>query len=100
VPISNSGSSLLLGRFLVETRVDLPTRLRHSEGFVVETPTGRFGTVEGLGHGTHGGTPDCLVVRSGWLGRRRTMISFDDISEVLPRQRLVRLRSRWMTIQA
>jgi len=81
---------------LVETRSDLPTRLRHSEGFVVETPSGRFGTVEGL----RGGTPDFLVVRSGWLGRRRMMISLEDISEVLPRQKLVRLRPRYMTIQA
>jgi len=28
------------------------------------------------------------------------MISVDDISEVLPRQKLVRLRPRYMTIQA
>jgi hypothetical protein len=87
---------LLLWEVPVQTRSDLPTRLRHSEGFAVESPSGRFGTVEGL----RGGTPDFLVVRSGWLGRRRTMISLDDISDVLPRQRLVRLRSRWMTIQA
>ena len=81
---------------LVEARADLPTRLRHSEGFAVETPTGHFGTVEGFRGGAH----DFLVVRSGWLGRRRMMISVDDISEVLPRQKLVRLRSRWMTIKA
>lgn len=80
----------------MEARADLPTRLRDSEGFAVETPTGRFGTVEGF----RGGKQDFLVVRSGWLGRRRTMISVEDISEVLPRQKLVRLRSRWMTFQA
>jgi len=80
----------------VETRSDLPTRLRHSEGFAVESPNGHFGTVEGL----RGGTPDFLVVRSGWLGRRRMMISLDDISEVLPRQKVIRLRSRWMAMQA
>jgi hypothetical protein len=34
------------------------------------------------------------------LGRRRMMISVDDVSEVLPRQKLIRLRSRWMTIKA
>ncbi len=80
----------------METRSDLPTRLRHSEGFVVESPTGRFGTVEGFRDGTH----EFLVVRAGWLGRRRMMISVDDISEVLPRQKVVRLRSRFMTMQA
>jgi uncharacterized membrane protein YdbT with pleckstrin-like domain len=74
----------------------MPTRLRQSEGFAVESPSGHFGTVEGV----RGGTRDFLVVRSGWLGRRRTLISVEDISEVLPRQKLVRLRSRFMTINA
>jgi len=83
----------------VEARSELPTRLRHSEGFAVETPTGHFGTVEGVRSGAGGGAAH-LVVRSGWLGRRRMMISVDDISEVLPRQKLVRLRPRYMTIQA
>ena len=83
----------------MEARSELPTRLRHSEGFAVETPTGHFGTVEGVRSATGGGTAH-LVVRSGWLGRRRMMISVDDISEVLPRQKLVRLRPRYMTIQA
>lgn len=84
----------------MEARSDLPRRLRHSEGFAVETPTGHFGTVEGVRAGSRGGSSDFLVVRSGWLGRRRMMISVDDISEVLPRQKLVRLRPRYMTIQA
>jgi hypothetical protein len=84
----------------VEARVDLPTRLRHSQGFAVEAPTGRFGTVEGFRSGSRSGAPEFLVVRAGMLGRRRMMISVDDVSEVLPRQKLIRLRSRWMTIKA
>jgi hypothetical protein len=84
----------------METRTDLPTRLRKSQGFVVETAAGRFGTVDGFHAGTRSGVPDFLVVRAGLLGRRRVMISVDDVSAVLPRQRRVRLRSSWMTINA
>lgn len=79
----------------METRSDLPTRLRRSEGFVVETTAGRFGTVERF----QGGVPGFLVVRAGLLGRRRVKINADDVSAVLPRQRRIRLRSTWMTIK-
>jgi hypothetical protein len=79
----------------METRSDLSTRLRQTQGFVVESATGRFGTVDGF----RAGVPDFLVVRAGLLGRRRVMISVNDVSAVLPRQRRVRLRSNWMTIQ-
>jgi hypothetical protein len=83
------------GRCLVEARSDLATRLRRSQGFVVETATGRFGTVEDF----RVGAPGFLVVRAGWLGRRRVMISIEDVSAVLPRQKVVRLRSTWMSIK-
>jgi hypothetical protein len=39
------------------------------------------------------------MVRAGLLGRRRVMISADDVSTVSPHQRRVRLRSTWMTIK-
>lgn len=84
----------------METRSHLATTLRHTEGFAVESPAGRCGTVEGFRGGGAGGTSDFLVIRSGLLGRRRTMISVEDISDVLPRQKLIRLRPRWMTINA
>jgi hypothetical protein len=79
----------------VEASSDLATRLHRSEGFVVETATGRFGTVEGF----RAGAPGFLMVRAGLLGRRRVMISVDDVSTVSPHQRRVRLRSTWMTIK-
>lgn len=84
----------------MQTRSDVPTKLRQSHGFAVETATGRFGTVEGFRAGTHSGMPSFLVVRAGLLGRRRMMISVDDVSQVLLRQKCVRLRSNWMTIKA
>jgi hypothetical protein len=84
----------------VEGRVDLPTKLRQAQGFVVETATGPFGTVERLRVDDRSGMPDAIVVRTGLLGRRRMVISVADVSQVLPRQRRIRLRSRWMTIEA
>lgn len=80
---------------MVEAGSDLARRLRRSEGFVVETAAGRFGTVEGF----QVGVPGFLVVRAGLFGRRRVKISVDDVSAVLPRQRRIRLRSTWMTIK-
>jgi len=83
----------------VETRAELPSRLRRAQGFVVETESGRFGTVEDYRVGGRPGVRGVLVVRAGWLGRRRLMIDVDDVAAVLPRQGVVRLRSRWMTMQ-
>jgi hypothetical protein len=83
----------------VEARADVPTRFRRTQGFVVETDSGRFGTVEEVQASGQSGMPACLVVRGGLFGRRRMMISVDDIAQVLPSQRLVRLRSRWMAMQ-
>lgn len=62
---------------------------------MVETATGRFGTVEDF----HVGVPGFLVVRAGLFGRRRVKISAEDVSAVLPSQRRIRLRSTWMTIK-
>jgi hypothetical protein len=84
----------------VEARADMPARLRRTQGFVVETDSGRFGTVEDFQVSGRSGMPACLVVRGGLFGRRRMMISVGDIAQVLPRQRLVRLRSTWVAMQA
>jgi hypothetical protein len=77
----------------------MSTRLRSSEGWVVESAAGRFGTIEAFREGG-GRMADTLVVRAGWRGRRRMMISVDDIAAVRPRERVVELRSKWMTMQA
>lgn len=83
----------------MDVRAEMSTRLRRSEGFVVETASGRFGTVEAFRDGGGGVMADLLVVRAGWLGRRRMMISVDDVAAVRPRERVVELRSKWMTMQ-
>lgn len=83
----------------MDVRAEMSTRLRSSEGWVVESPSGRFGTIEAFRDGG-GRRSDLLVVRAGWRGRRRMMISIDDIAAVRPRERVVQLRSKWMTMQA
>lgn len=84
----------------MEATFDLPTRLRHLEGFVVETAKGRLGTVEGFRPGGGSRSSAFMVVRAGRLGRRRMMVSVDDIAEIQARQQRIRLRSMWMTIAA
>jgi hypothetical protein len=87
-----------LGR-LVEARPDLLARLLQAEGFVVEAPDGDLGTVEAFHPGARPGTPGFLMVRGGWLGRRRMMVSAVDISAVLTSQRRIRVRSTGMKIK-
>jgi hypothetical protein len=83
----------------MEATPDLAARLLGTQGFVVETPAGDFGTVEGFHPGARPGMPGFLMVRGGWRGRRRMMVSAVDISAVLPSQRRIRVRSTGMTIK-
>lgn len=85
---------------LVEARTDLSARLLRTQGFTVETPAGDFGTVEAFRPSARPGTPGFLLVRGGWRGRRRRMVSVMDISAVLPRERRIRVRSTGMEIRA
>lgn len=82
----------------METQSDPSTWLPRSEGFLVEAAGGRIGVVEGLRYGSRSGIPDFLIVRGGRLRRHRMMISIDDIREILPRQKRIRLQATWMTI--
>ena len=84
----------------VEARADLPARLQRTQGFVVETPAGDFGTVEAFRPGARPGTPGFLLVRGGWRGRRRRMVSVVDISAVLFSEQRIRVRSTGMEIKA
>jgi hypothetical protein len=81
-------------------RAEIARSLRRSEGFAVETASGRFGTVEAYRDGGDDEMAGVLVVRAGWLGRRRMLVSVDDVSSVRPREAIVRLRSKWMTVRA
>jgi hypothetical protein len=83
----------------VETRSDPSTWLERSQGFRVESGGGRIGIVEDLRYDTRSGIPDFLIVRAGRLGRRRMLISVDDIREILPSQKRIRLQATWMTIK-
>jgi hypothetical protein len=80
----------------VDVRTEILRSLRRSEGFVVETASGRFGTVEAFRDGDGRDTADALVVRTGFLGRRRMLINVDDVGAVRPREAVVQLRSKWM----
>ena len=64
--------------------------LRRCEGFRVESPSGRIGHVRSIRFDPTG-EPDALEVRAGLLGRRTLLIPVDDVEEILPEERLVRL---------
>lgn len=66
--------------------------LRQSEGFVVESAGGRVGIVERLRFESRADRPDYLIVRAGRLGRRHLEIPVDDVAEILPREKRIRLR--------
>ena len=78
---------------------DLPEKLLRAEGFVVETPAGDLGTVEVFHPGSRPETPGFLMVRGGWFGRRRMMVSAVDVCAFLPSQRRIRVRSTGMQIK-
>ena len=70
--------------------------LHRCEGFRVESPSGRIGTVTGVRF--KGSTePELLEVRSGLLGHRLRLIPARDVVEILPKQRRVIVRDRTQT---
>lgn len=44
------------------------------------------------------GRPEALVVAAGWFGRRRFIVPVEDVDEIDPRGRRVRLRRRGVAI--
>ncbi|MFZ0341182.1 MAG: hypothetical protein WAL31_02460 [Gaiellaceae bacterium] len=98
-PISRKGIFYGWEGSIVDIRAEISTRLRRAEGFSVETASGRLGTVAAFQDGGGSGMTDLLVVQAGWRGRRRILISVDDVAAVRPREEVVQLRSKWMTIQ-
>jgi hypothetical protein len=65
--------------------------LTHSEGFRVDAPGGRVGFVEAVIE-RQAGEADALIVRAGLLGRRLLVVAADEVEEVAPRRKRVRLR--------
>jgi hypothetical protein len=65
--------------------------LRRCDGFLVETPTRRLGRVGGIRYSVVTNEPEVIEVRAGLFGRTVLLISVDDITELLPKERLVML---------
>jgi hypothetical protein len=65
--------------------------LRRCDGFLVETPTRRLGRVAGIRYSVVTNEPEVIEVRAGLFGRTVLLISVDDITELLPKERLVML---------
>jgi hypothetical protein len=67
--------------------------LRRTAGYLVADARGRLvGTVECPMYGTSPETPDALSVRSGWLARRRRLVSADSIEQVDDGAKVIGLR--------
>jgi hypothetical protein len=64
-------------------------------GFSVVSPDGRIGTVEEVRYGPsrRWDRPTELAVQAGHDGRRLFIVPVDDVAEVDPEDRVVRLRS-------
>ena len=67
--------------------------LHRCEGFRVETPVGRIGTVKGVRF--QGSIePELLEVRAGLLGHRLVLIPVAQVQEIQPKQRRIIVRAR------
>jgi hypothetical protein len=67
--------------------------LARCEGFEVYAGRTRLGVVESLRFERHTDRPDSVVVRSGLLRLRRTVVAVDDVVEILPRRKRLLLAS-------
>ncbi len=66
--------------------------LAHSEGYRVDSDTGRIGLVEEV-CSTPTGHPDLLVLRTGRFGRRRLLLPAEEVMAVAPREGRLVVRS-------
>jgi hypothetical protein len=53
-------------------------------GFTVESAGRRCGRVEWLHYGSRLDRPDAVVIRGGWLRRRRLVVPAEDVREIDP----------------
>lgn len=60
------------------------------EGFLVDSPTGHLGVVEGLRFGSRVDRPDALAVRSRRVGGHR-LVAVSEVVEIDPTKRLIKL---------
>ena len=66
--------------------------LSHCEGYLVETPSGRIGTVEHVRFGKRLDRPDELLVRQGTIRRHLVSIATDEVAVINPRELRLRLK--------
>jgi hypothetical protein len=62
------------------------------EGFRIESPRGRVGSVPDIRRDSASGRADALVVRAGVFGTHRLVVRVDEIAGVVRSKRLVVLR--------
>jgi hypothetical protein len=72
---------------------DSGSRLRHCEGFRVESPGGSLGFVEEVIFTRAGDEPQALVVVGGLSARQRWVVPVGDVTAVRPRRELVSVES-------
>jgi hypothetical protein len=66
--------------------------LHRCDGFRVESPDGRVGTVQGVRFQSSI-EPELLEVRTGLFGRRLLLIPVEQVREILPTQRRISLNA-------
>ena len=66
--------------------------LRRCQGFRVESPAGRIGTVQGVRFGSSS-EPDVLEVRAGLFGRRLLLVPVREVEEIISEQKRIILRA-------
>src|SRR5687768_11166893 len=72
--------------------IDPEALLLQSHGFLVDAvPDEPVGVVDDVLLDEHG-HPHALVVSSGWFARRTLIVPVDDVDEIYPRSRRLRLR--------
>jgi hypothetical protein len=62
------------------------------EGFLVDSPAGRVGVVEGVRFRSRLDRPDLLAVRAGFPRRRRFLVRVEEVVTIVPREGRVILR--------
>jgi hypothetical protein len=63
------------------------------QGFRVAVPSGARGIVEETRFGSRLDRPDVIAVRVGRLPRRLVLVPIEEVEEINPRERLLRVRA-------
>jgi hypothetical protein len=66
---------------------DIDYWLSRCEGYRVESEAGKLGVVEELRFGSRLDRPDELIVRAGFLGRRRVRVPVGDVERIITREK-------------